>query len=87
MIPLLKLKIFDLKQVSFAEENSQISSHELNLKDIFKLTAKLKIKTKLFVAGIQIKDTGFGESLSALLKENLEINLKQIDTFIQERLL
>ena len=86
-LPAGELKIFDLEQASFAEENGAISSHELNLKDIFKLTAKLKIKTKIYVAGVQIKDTGFGESLSVPLKEKFEMILKQISKFIQERLL
>jgi len=80
------LKIFDLEQANFLEKNNPVSSHELNLKDIFKLTAKLEIKTKIYIAGIQIKDVGFGESLTPVLKENLEKITQQIDKFIQERL-
>jgi len=86
-LPIGSLKIFDLGQVSFAELDQPISSHELNLKDIFKLTAKLEIKTKIYVAGIQIKDVSFGEFLSPVLKENLVGIIKQIDKFIQERLI
>lgn len=75
-------KIFDLEQVSFTQKNNLISSHELNLKDIFKLTRNLEIKTKIYVAGIQVQDVDFGESLSAKLKERLPELTRQIDKFI-----
>ena len=80
------LKIFDLEQASFTEKDNLISSHELNLKDIFKLTRNLEIKAKIYVAGIQVQDVDFGESLSVPLKEKLPELTKQIDKFIQERL-
>ncbi|MDD5408812.1 MAG: hydrogenase maturation protease [Candidatus Omnitrophica bacterium] len=87
-LPAGELKIFDLEQAVFPEgDNRGFSSHELNLKDIFRLTRHLGIKTKIYIAGIQVQDTGFGESLSQPLKENLEQITKQIDNFIQERLL
>lgn len=82
-----ELKIFDLEQASFAEKDNLISSHELNLKDIFKLTRNLEIKIKIYVAGIQIEDVNFGEFLSQPLKESLEEITKQVDKFIQEKLL
>ena len=85
-----ELKIFDLEEAAFSKEDSPkttVSSHELNLKDIFRLTRDLEIKTKIFVAGIQVQDVNFGESLSEPLKENLAQITKQIDKFIQERLL
>ena len=71
-LPAGELKIFVLEEASFTERDGAISSHELNLKDIFRLTRNLGIKTRIYVAGIQIEDTGFGESLSGLLKEKLE---------------
>jgi len=77
-----ELKIFSLDEASFVKEDSAVSSHELNLKDIFRLTADLGIKAKIYVAGIQAQDTGFGEPLSAPLKEKLEEITKQIDNFI-----
>ena len=81
------LKIFELKEGSFTNKDGAISSHELNLKDIFRLTEELKIKTKIYVAGIQISDVGYGESLSNALEEELEDITKQIDKFIQEKLI
>ena len=86
-LPAGELKIFGLEDISFIEKSSAISSHELNLKDIFKLTLNLEIKTKIYVAGIQVIDVGFGENLSVLLKEKAEEITKQIDSFIKERLL
>jgi len=81
-LPAGELKIFSLDEASFVKEDSAVSSHELNLKDIFRLTADLGIKAKIYVAGIQAQDTGFGEPLSAPLKEKLEEITKQIDNFI-----
>ena len=81
-LPIGELKIFGLEQASFTNRDNAISSHELNLKDLFKLTHDLEIKAKIYVAGIQVVDVGFGESLSAPLKDSLEIITKQIDEFI-----
>ncbi len=80
------LSIFELKGITFVKENHAISSHELNLKDIFELSRKFKIKAKIFVAGIQIEDVSFGEALSRPLKQKLESNLKAIDDFIRGNL-
>jgi hydrogenase maturation protease len=81
-----QLKIFILDEVSFSEEDGAISSHELNLKDIFKLAQKLQIKTKIYVAGIQVEDVSFGLSLSSALSSKLADLTKQVDKFIEERL-
>jgi hydrogenase maturation protease len=89
-LPAGELRIFDPEETSFSKEDGQemmVSSHELNLKDIFKLARNLELKTKIYIAGIQVQDVSFGESLSEPLKKNLEENIKQIDKFIQERLL
>ncbi|MDD5692113.1 MAG: hydrogenase maturation protease [Candidatus Omnitrophica bacterium] len=77
-----ELKIFSLDEASFVKEPGAVSSHELNLKDIFRLTADLGIKAKIYVAGIQVHDAGFGESLSQPLKEKLQELTRQIDQFI-----
>ena len=77
-----ELKIFSLDEASFVKEELAVSSHELNLKDIFRLTRDLGIKAKIYVAGIQVQDVGFGESLSKPLKESLEKTTEQINEFI-----
>lgn len=81
-----ELKIFTLDEAIFTKDDGAISSHELNLKDIFKLTQKLVIKTVIYVAGIQVEDTGYGDSLSNPLKNKLKVLTEQIAKFIQERL-
>ena len=81
-----ELKIFSLDEAAFPEDGGAISSHELNLKDIFKLAQKLEIRTKIYVAGIQVDDVGFSESLSNTLRTKLVDLTKQVDKFIQERL-
>lgn len=86
-LPSGTLKIFDLEQASFADKPSAISSHELNLKDIFKLTCNLEIKTKIYVAGVQVSDVGFGQSLSGQINEKLKDITEQVDKFIQEKLI
>ena len=86
-LPAGQLKIFALEEASFTEKNTAISSHELNLKDIFKLTLKLGIKTKIYVAGIQVADVSFGQGVSDPLKEKIEEITKEIDKFIKEKLL
>lgn len=80
-----ELKIFSLEEVSFIDKEKPISAHELNLKDIFRLSQQLELKTKIYVAGIQVSDVGFGETLSDVLREKLQDNTRQIDRFIQER--
>jgi len=85
-----ELKIFDLEEISSKREDEQkmmVSSHELNLKDIFRLSRKLELKTKIYVAGIQVQDVSFGESLSDQLKEKIGVIVEGINRFIQERLL
>ena len=81
-----ELKIFELKDASFAKSDGMISSHELDLKDIFNLTKKLGLKTRIYVAGIQVVNTDFVESLSDPLKERLQELTLNIDKFIEENL-
>lgn len=88
-LPAGELKIFELEDISLSKEDGKetmISSHELNLLDIFRLSRNLELKTKIYVAGIQVQDVGFGESLSDPLKEKMAIIIKEINKFIQERL-
>ena len=88
-LPAGELKIFELEEISLNKEEGKemmISSHELNLLDIFRLSRNLELKTKIYVAGIQVQDVDFGESLSDPLKEKLGIITEQINKFIQERL-
>lgn len=86
-LPAGALKIFSLEQAGFLIKGKALSSHEFNLKDIFKLTRDLGIMTEIYVAGIQVEDTGFGEFLSGPLKERLPEITGRIDSFLREKLI
>ncbi len=75
-----ELKIFDLSKIRYDFKNAVTSSHEIGLKDLFTLSKKLGIKTKICVAGIQAKDTSYGEGLS----EDLKSKEKEITDAIRE---
>ena len=79
-----ELKISRLRDIEYKLDNFVTSTHEFNLKDIFELSKKLGIKTKIYVAGIQVEDTSFGEGLSQILKQRKEDILKEIITFIKK---
>jgi hydrogenase maturation protease len=81
-LPPGELRIFKLEAVSFVKEHRMVSSHELNLKDIFELSRSLRLKTKIYVAGIQVQDVCFSESLGDPLKVNLDRIVRKIDEFI-----
>jgi hydrogenase maturation protease len=81
-----ELRIFELKDASFRKRDRAISSHELNLKDIIKLADKLKLNTKIYVAGIQVESVNFTETLSQKLKDKLQELTAKIDKFLAENL-
>ncbi len=81
-----ELKISELKDIEYKIDNAGTSTHELNLKDIFAFSKKLGIKTKIYVAGIQVGDTSFGEGLSDALKNKEKDIIKKISAFINEHL-
>ena len=86
-MPAGKLRIFTLKEAAFSREDNVVSSHELKLKDIFRLAEDLDIKARIYVAGIQVADVGFGEFLSNPLAENLDKLTKEVDSFISNKLI
>ena len=79
-----ELLISELKELEYKLDNFVTSTHELNLKSIFELSKNLGIKTKIYVAGIQVGDTSFGEGLSMALKSKLEDIIKEIAAFVDE---
>jgi len=82
-----ELKIFEPGNAEYDLTNSIGSTHELNLKDIFELSGNLGLKTKVYVAGIQVKDTSFGEGLSDALNNQKEEVIKKISAFIDKSLI
>jgi hydrogenase maturation protease len=81
-----ELKTSELKYIEYKIDNSATSTHELNLKDIFEFSKKLGIKTKIYIAGIQVRDTSFGEGLSDALKNKEKDIIKKISAFIDKTL-
>ncbi len=86
-LPVGTLKIFELDKIKFDLKDSHISSHELNLKDIFQLYEKFGIKTKVYVAGIQVKDVSFKEGLTLAVRKEVKRITQKIDNFIADTLI
>lgn len=82
-----ELKIFKLGDIEYNLENSATSTHELNLKDIFEFSKNFNLKAKIYVAGIQVKDTSFGEGLSEVLDNKKEGIARKISVFIDKNIL
>ena len=79
-----KLVISELKDIEYKIDNSVTSTHEFNLKDIYDLSKSLGINTRIYVAGVQVGDTTFGEGLSDALKNKKKDIIKKISVFIGE---
>ena len=82
-----ELKICPLNRLKFSLKDSLSSSHELDLKSLFELCKRLKVKTKIYVAGIQVKDVSYGEGLSNVLKKRLKAITQEISAFIEAKFL
>ncbi len=81
-----ELKICALKDVEYRLDNPAGSTHELSLKNFFELAKRLENKAKIFIAGIQVGDTSFGEGLSEGLEKNKEKISREIADFIDKKL-
>ncbi|MFH0739356.1 MAG: hydrogenase maturation protease [Candidatus Omnitrophota bacterium] len=79
-----EFKIGELKDIQYKIDDSLTSTHEFNLRSIFEFSKNLGIKTKIYLAGIQVGDTSFGEGLSEVLKHRREDIIKEIATFIDK---
>jgi hydrogenase maturation protease len=82
-----ELKVSELKDIDYKLDNSLTSTHEFNLKSVFELSKKLGIKTRIFVAGIQVADTSFGEGISEALEHKKEGIIKEIAAFVDKAFL
>ena len=79
--------INELKDIEDILDSSATSTHELNLRGIFEACKKLGIKAKIYLAGVQVEDTSFGECLSKALDNKKEEIIKKISVFIDSTLL
>lgn len=82
-----ELKIFKLEDIKYNINNSAISTHEFDLRNIFELCQRLGVKAEIYVAGIQVKDILFGSNLSQPIKDNLRLYITEISDFIDKNLL
>ncbi len=79
-----ELKISELKDIKYRLDAPVASTHALNLKNIFALSKSLEIKTKIYIAGIQIQDVSYGEGLSEALENKQKGIVKKIAEFIDK---
>ena len=82
-----QLLIRELKDIEYKLNNSVTSTHEFNLKSMFELSKKLGIKTKIYLAGIQVRDTSFGQGISEALKNKKKEIIRQVSIFIEKTFL
>jgi len=82
-----ELKIFELKDAEYNLKNPAMSTHELSLKDIFEFSKNFNLKARIYVAGIQVGDTSFGEGLSGALEKKKEEIAGKISAFIDKNIL
>ena len=85
--PAGEVKIFKLCDIEYNLDAAVTSTHELNLKNIFELSKGFGLKTKIYVAGIQVEDTSHGDGLSDTLKNKKDTIIKKISRFIDKNLL
>lgn len=83
-LPLGEVSFFELKDVEYNVKESPISTHELNLTGLFGFSKAFKLKTKIYVAGIQVEDTSWSEGLSDCLEKRKDGIAKQISAFIEK---
>lgn len=77
-----EVKIFTLTDIDYNLDIAFTSTHSFNLKNIFDLAKKSGVKTKIYVAGIQIEDASYGEGLSNVLRNKKKDIIKKIRVFI-----
>jgi len=85
-LPPGELKIFELKDIAYVSKESPASTHEFDLKSLFELYKRFELRSKIYVAGIQVQDTSYGEGLSPELNARLGKILQEISCFINKTL-
>lgn len=83
-LPAGEIRFFELKDVKYNVKEPPISTHELNLTALFELSKAFKLKTKIYVAGIQVEDTSWTEGLSDSLEKRKDDIVKQISAYIDK---
>lgn len=78
-----EMKIATLEKLSYSFPEGATSTHGFDLKTLFELYKTLAIKTKIFVAGIQVADISYGEGLSKAVENRREDIARQLDSYIE----
>lgn len=81
-----ELKIFGIEDISCNLKDTAVSTHEFDLKSLFELSKRFELKSKIYIAGIQVKDVSLGDNLSEGLKNRQEEILKGVSNFIDNNL-
>jgi hydrogenase maturation protease len=84
--PAGEIKISKLCNIEYDLKDYHTSTHEFNLKEIFELSKKFRLKTKVYVAGIQVEDTSYAEGLSFSLSSKKKDIVEEISAFIDKTL-
>ncbi len=78
------MRIFSLEEAVIKNSSENFSTHELTLSGVFQLLKGLGLKVKVFVAGIQVKDMGYGKGLSDELRERAEVITQEIVSYLRD---
>lgn len=81
-----ELKIFQLKDAQYGMGSAPLSTHGFSALALFELCKKLGIKTRIYIAGIQVKDISYGEGLTDELRQKQAYLTKEIGRFIDTTL-
>jgi len=79
-----ELRISKLEDLDYKLNSPATSTHELNLNNILELSKDLSAGTEIYLAGIQVEDTSFGEGLSKTLNLKKEAITEGISKFIDK---
>lgn len=82
-----EVRFFELKDAEYNVKEFLSSTHELNLERLFELYRKFELKTKVYVAGIEVEDISWQEGLSQILESKKKEIVNKINSFINNYIL
>jgi hydrogenase maturation protease len=84
--PFAELSIFQLEDAAYTIGGASLSTHGFNVSMLFELYKRLRIKTRIYIAGIQVKDISYGEGLTDELRQRQGYLTKEVSRFIDTTL-
>jgi hydrogenase maturation protease len=79
-----EFRIFETDEIAYSLKETVTSSHGLSLKEILEFCRSLGLKTKVYVAGIQVRDASYNEGLTEELAAAHEKIVKAVGSFIKK---